>query len=87
MLRYIPDVATLELNEEACVGCGRCAEVCSHGVFGRQGAKAHVTDGDACMECGACAQNCPVEAVRVRAGVGCAAHLIFSGRGGSREDD
>jgi hypothetical protein len=30
------------------------------------------------MECGACAQNCPVEAIRVQSGVGCAAAVINS---------
>jgi len=28
------------------------------------------------MECGACALNCPVKAIRVDAGVGCAGGLI-----------
>ena len=31
---------------------------------------------DACMECGACSRNCPVGAVSVEAGVGCAAAVI-----------
>jgi ferredoxin len=30
------------------------------------------------MECGACAQNCPVEAVSVQSGVGCATAVINS---------
>ncbi len=29
------------------------------------------------MECGACARNCPVDAIRVRAGVGCATAVIY----------
>jgi hypothetical protein len=35
------------------------------------------------MECGACARNCPVSAIEVRVGVGCAAAVIagkLSGR-------
>ena len=38
--------------------------------------KADIVDRDACMECGACAANCPVEAVSVTPGVGCAPYII-----------
>ena len=30
---YLPGVSTLELDREACVGCGMCEEVCPHQVF------------------------------------------------------
>ena len=36
--------------------CGRCTEVCPHGVFGMTGNKAGIEDKDSCMECGACAK-------------------------------
>ncbi len=74
--RYLKNVATLQLDQEACVGCGRCVEVCPHQVFILSGERANVTDLGACMECGACAKNCPAAAIRVDAGVGCAAGLI-----------
>jgi ferredoxin len=38
--------------------------------------RARVVDKDACMECGACALNCPVTAISVDAGVGCASGMI-----------
>jgi ferredoxin len=38
--------------------------------------KAEIMDFDACMECGACAKNCPVDAVTVTPGVGCASYLM-----------
>ena len=69
-LRYIPDVTTLVLNEEACVGCGVCTLVCPHGVFALDGKKARLVDLDGCMECGACTTNCPTEAIEVSPGVG-----------------
>ena len=75
-LRYLKDVTTLQLDEAKCVGCGRCTEVCPHGVFLIDEKKARVVDHDACMECGACAGNCPAEAISVRSGVGCAAGII-----------
>jgi len=76
-MRYIPNVVTLALDHEKCIGCGRCIEVCPHGVFSLADGKAAVADRDACMECGACARNCPVNALGVRAGVGCATAVLY----------
>ncbi len=75
-LRYIPDVVTLELDVEKCVGCGMCTIVCPHGVFAADGGKVKIADRDACMECGACARNCPINAISVRSGVGCAVGIM-----------
>ncbi|KAF0220441.1 MAG: 4Fe-4S [Geobacteraceae bacterium] len=74
--RYLRNVVTLELRENACIGCGRCVEVCPHQVFRLAQQKARIADRDACMECGACKRNCPVAAIEVDAGVGCATGLI-----------
>ena len=74
--RYLDKVATLRLEAGKCVGCGRCLEVCPHQVFSLLENKANFNDFDACIECGACAKNCPTAAIRVDAGVGCAAGLI-----------
>jgi ferredoxin len=38
--------------------------------------KANITDLNACIECGACVINCPVEALIVKKGVGCASAII-----------
>jgi NAD-dependent dihydropyrimidine dehydrogenase PreA subunit len=77
-LRYLKNVTTLKYSKEKCVGCGRCEEVCPHGVFTVAGRKAAVAEKDSCMECGACAMNCPAEAIEVNAGAGCAAAIILS---------
>jgi len=74
--RYLENVATLKLDQAACIGCGRCPEVCPHQVFAMKEKKASVQDLDACMECGACALNCPVKAISVDSGVGCASGMI-----------
>jgi NAD-dependent dihydropyrimidine dehydrogenase PreA subunit len=74
--RYLKNVATLRLDEDRCVGCGMCLEVCPHEVLESAGKKVRARDMDACMECGACAINCPSGAINVRAGVGCAYALI-----------
>lgn len=76
MLRYLPNVTTLELSVEKCNGCGICLQVCPHAVFSLENKKARIIDRDACMECGACALNCPQGALAVRAGVGCAQAIL-----------
>ncbi len=74
--RYFRNVSTLQLDAAACVGCARCVEVCPHQVVALDERKARVQNLDTCMECGACAKNCPTAAIRVDAGVGCAAGLV-----------
>ena len=75
-LTYLENVATLSLAAERCVGCGRCVDVCPHGVFSATDKKAQIVAKDLCMECGACAVNCPARAIEVSAGVGCATAII-----------
>ncbi len=76
--RYIDDVATLQLDRQACIGCGSCVEVCPHRVLAMEEAerKVRVQDRNGCIECGACAMNCPTRALTVTPGVGCAAYII-----------
>jgi ferredoxin len=77
-MKYLSDVASLELFPEKCTGCGMCTEVCPHEVFALEDKKAVILDKDRCMECGACANNCAFGALSVDKGVGCAAALINS---------
>lgn len=84
--RYIEHTTTLELDEQTCIGCGNCQNVCPHRIFDIVEKKAVILDLHACMECGACAMNCPVAAITVTPGVGCAVEIIanwvntFAGR-------
>ncbi|GBD98904.1 ferredoxin-1 [bacterium BMS3Abin07] len=77
-MKYLANVTTLEFSPEKCTGCGRCVEVCPHGVFEINEKKAHITDKDLCMECGACTNNCEFGAIKVNSGVGCASAVINS---------
>lgn len=73
---YLPGVVTLELDQATCIGCGICPAVCPHLILEMRGSKAVIRNRDECMECGACALNCPVKAITVDAGVGCASGMI-----------
>lgn len=69
-MRYLEGVSTLKLDENLCIGCSLCSQVCPQQVFEMDNGKARITDIDACMECGACVNNCPVAALSVNPGVG-----------------
>lgn len=75
-MKYLKNVATLALDKNKCVGCGRCVEVCPRSVFIIQERKAEISDRDLCIECGACARNCEFGALSVNSGVGCAQALF-----------
>jgi NAD-dependent dihydropyrimidine dehydrogenase PreA subunit len=75
-MQYLKDVVTLELDQQKCNGCTMCTIVCPHEVFAMVDKKANIQNRDLCMECGACEKNCPVGAISVKSGVGCAAAII-----------
>jgi len=76
-LKYLKNVTTLNLIPEKCSGCGKCLDVCPHGVLNLENNKVAIVDKNSCMECGACKMNCPMSAITVEANVGCAAAIIF----------
>jgi len=75
-MKYMKNVATLELDREKCTGCGQCVEVCPRSVLAMRGGKAEIGDRDSCIECGACQRNCAFDAISVSSGVGCAQALF-----------
>ena len=85
--RYLPDVTTLELDTDRCVGCRMCVTVCPQAVWVVERKTACIVDRDACMECSACATNCAEGAIRVRRGVGCASALINGALGRTSDEE
>lgn len=77
-MKYLANVASIEIFPAKCTGCGMCVEVCPHEVFILDDKRAKILDRDRCMECGACVNNCRFGALSVEKGVGCAAALINS---------
>ncbi len=67
---------TLNLNPDRCINCKHCLQVCPHAVFAEGKDHVDLARPASCMECGACALNCPVQAITVQSGVGCAWAMI-----------
>ena len=77
-------VNTLELDPIRCKGCGRCVEVCPHGIFVITDHRSELVAEEACMECGSCALNCSEGAISVESGVGCASAMIMAALRGKK---
>ena len=50
------------VNQDKCVGCGRCAKICAHDAPRIADGKAFI-DHDKCVGCGRCIGVCPMDAV------------------------
>ena len=51
------------VNQEECIGCGKCEDVCPVEAIKVVEGKATVSD--ECIDCGACVDECPVEAINL----------------------
>jgi NAD-dependent dihydropyrimidine dehydrogenase PreA subunit len=75
--QYLKNVVSLKYDSSKCNGCGMCMTVCPHNVFEMQNGISNIRNKDKCIECGACMENCQTKALTVKAGVGCAAGIIY----------
>jgi len=53
-----------QVDEDKCVGCGLCVDVCPVEAITLEDDKAKV-DENKCTECGQCVEECPNEAISI----------------------
>ena len=56
---------SLEIDADACRGCGACRKVCPTGAISGKPKEPHKIDQMRCTQCGSCRMVCPFGAVRV----------------------
>ena len=56
-------MAKITVDNDKCVGCGECVDVCPSEVFELIDGKSEPVKADECIECCACVEACPEEAI------------------------
>ena len=56
---------TVEVDEEKCIGCGECVEICPVDVYEMQNEKSVPVNADECIGCESCVEVCEQDAITV----------------------
>jgi NAD-dependent dihydropyrimidine dehydrogenase PreA subunit len=56
---------TIEVDEEKCIGCGDCVDVCPVDVYEMQDEKSVSVNVEECIGCESCVEACEQEAITV----------------------
>jgi len=59
------DAITAVVDEDLCIGCGLCEEICPHGAPRIEEGKSKIRE-ILCRGCGSCAAECPRRAISMR---------------------
>jgi len=55
----------IEVDEEKCIGCGDCVDVCPVDVYEMQNEKSVPVNAEECIGCESCVEACEQEAITV----------------------
>jgi len=54
------------LDQEKCIGCGECVDICPVEVYELQDEKAVPVNAEECVGCESCVEVCEQEAIKVK---------------------
>jgi len=55
----------VSVNQEPCIGCGECVDVCPVDVYEMESSKSKPVNADECIGCMSCVEVCPVDVITV----------------------
>ncbi len=56
---------SVTVNEEKCVGCGECVDICPVEVYEMQDGKSEPVEQESCLGCESCVEVCEADAIQV----------------------
>jgi NAD-dependent dihydropyrimidine dehydrogenase PreA subunit len=55
----------VKIDEQECIGCGACTDVCPQEIHYLENSVCKVSDNSKCQRCGDCKDVCPMDAIEV----------------------
>lgn len=56
---------SVTVDEEKCVGCGECVDICPVEVYEMQDGKSEPVEQESCLGCESCVEVCEADAIQI----------------------